>query len=109
MSKHLTPDKVLVYFLLTTMRIQAPATDTWMMIAAIMFLQTMTTKKTLFFLIQSMIPSIIMTMTIMQQLEMRMTETLQTRLLRSSNQKVVKKAGQQNRYFILLLKRAKEI
>ena len=109
MSKHLTPDKVLVYFLLTTMRIQAPAIDTWMMIAAIMFLQTMTTKKTLFFLIQSMIPSIIMTMTIMQQLEMRMTETLQTRLLRSSNQKVVKKAGQQNRYFILLLKRAKEI
>ena len=38
---------------------------------------------------QSMIPRTIMMMMIMQQLEMQMTKTLQTRLLRSSNQKVV--------------------
>ena len=40
---------LLVFFLMTIRRIQAQATD-WMMttIAAILFLQTMTTKKTLF-------------------------------------------------------------
>ena len=44
-----------------------------------------------------------------QKLEMQMTEAMQTPLLRSLNQKVVWKARQQNRYFILLLKRVKEI
>ena len=92
------------------MTIQVPATDTWMMtIAAIKFLQTMTTRKTLFFLMQRMIPKIIMMMMIMQQLEMQMTKALHTPLLRSLNQKVVWKARMQNRYFILLLKQAKEI